>query len=103
MWHGHSGHDGHGRDAPATAGGVRMDISRLLVPHPAFPARASNPDLPLFSSTSFHATYNSFIFINIVSRLKMDIFSTFVLNNILLLSFNLDISFFPRPCSPKIE
>ena len=85
----------HGRDAPATAGDARMDMSRLLMPHPTFPALVSNADLPLFSSTSFHATYNSFVFINIVSKPKTDIFSTFVFNNIHLLSFNFGISFFP--------
>jgi hypothetical protein len=37
---------------------------------------------PLFSSTSWREWFNSFVFINIVERRKVDIFSTFVFNNI---------------------
>jgi hypothetical protein len=65
----------HARDALATAGEGWTYMNRLHLPHPTFPALAPNAYLPLFSSTSFQADYNSLVFINIVSSPKSDIFS----------------------------
>jgi hypothetical protein len=44
---------------------------------------SSLQQFPFFSSTSFQNDSNSFVFINIVSGTKTDIFSPFVFNNIL--------------------
>jgi hypothetical protein len=57
----------HARDAPATAGEGWTYMGRLQMTYPTFPALAPNAYLPLFSSTSFQAAYNSLVFINIVS------------------------------------
>jgi hypothetical protein len=42
---------------------------------------------PLFSSTFWKNNYNSFVFINILASPQTDIFSPFVFNNIVELTF----------------
>jgi hypothetical protein len=53
--------------------------------------------LPFFSSTSWQVNYNSFFFNNILASPQTGIFSTFVFNNMVELTFILGPPFFRSP------